>query len=367
VPIDNADRTISYQFTQTGTYEILGAAMGGGSSITATCTAAPPLPEEVVEDLAEKSTRNDPPVVRQTIGLVGDRIRTALPRGNFKGLNRNRPVGLAAFSTDGATDDPREGAAGGEEDVNIAAWANFAWTAANSDDPAFRSDTDSFTTIAGIDTFLTPDLLAGAAVSVSYSHLETPLKTVDSQEIGFMIAPYAAWALDDIFSIDASLGYGLFFTENHFFNESLKGNTKSHRYFLSTSASGLTYWDRFGLQGDVGLFWSQAFQDGYSLSDSTQIAERDSSLGTVFTHVRPSYIVYAEEDSSIEPFAAFSYEYDYTRTKVRAGSNDRDKFKLGGGVSLFGDGLSGELAAETELGRKNEDATTVSGTVRVDF
>jgi len=353
-------RTVAFEFPQTGFYKIV-IAVNSPSTVTVTCEV--PSDSDSVEILA-KTVGGNLPILRQTTGLVSDRIRTALPRGNFKGLNGNKPVGLAALSTDTPG---TGGAAGGEADRNIAAWANFAWTAANSDDPAIRSDTDSFTTAAGVDTFLTPNLLTGAAVSVSYSDTTSPRKTVESQEIGFMITPYAALALDDVFSIDASLGYGLFFADNSFLNETLKGDTLSHRYFLSTSASGLTYWDRFGLQGDVGLFWSQSFQDGYHLSDNTEIDDQDASLGTLFTHIRPSYVVYSHDDTAIEPFAAFGYEYDYTRSKVSGATNDRDMFTVGGGISLFGEGLSGELAAETELGRENQDSTTVSGTLRIDF
>jgi len=380
LPTANAARTVTYTFPTTRSY-MFAYAVTAPATMTVSCSApgAPAAPgapsgtgdsgsseisrSTILKQLA-KTTGGNLPVLRDTEGLIADRIRAALPGGHFKGLNGSTPLGLASVATDRGG---RGGAAGGDSDTRLAAWANFAWSAVKSHDRAYRRDRDSFTVAGGMDYFLTPDVLAGAALSLSYSHKDSPTKTVESEDIGFMIAPYVAWALNDVFSLDASLGYGTSFSDNRFLQGTATGDTLSHRYFLSTSASGRTYWDRLGFQGDVGLFWAQAFQESYRLSDNTEIEEQDSSLGTLFTRLRPSYVVYSDEEAAIEPFVSAGYEYDYARSKVSGASDDRDVFKVGGGLTLFGDGLKGQVSAETELGRENQEAMTLNGTLRVDF
>lgn len=371
LPLMIAERSKNYIIPSDGNHQFI-YSVGGGAQITLTCVVenetssdgdGQPSRSTILKQLA-KTTGGNLPVLRDTEGLIADRIRAALPGGHFKGLNGSTPLGLASVATDRGG---RGGAAGGDSDTRLAAWANFAWSAVKSHDRAYRRDRDSFTVAGGMDYFLTPDVLAGAALSLSYSHKDSPTKTVESEDIGFMIAPYVAWALNDVFSLDASLGYGTSFSDNRFLQGTATGDTLSHRYFLSTSASGRTYWDRLGFQGDVGLFWAQAFQESYRLSDNTEIEEQDSSLGTLFTRLRPSYVVYSDEEAAIEPFVSAGYEYDYARSKVSGASDDRDVFKVGGGLTLFGDGLKGQVSAETELGRENQEAMTLNGTLRVDF
>lgn len=335
-----------------------GTACSGPDLCTATCVglSASSTPSAAANAQAQAAAQSS---VGQTVGLVGGRIQSAMA----KGLNRGA-TGLIGFSTEG----PMPSGAGGQgSSPPMAGWVDFGWTRVKSSEQAARSEADTFTLAAGVDTFLRDDTLVGGALAVSRTAADTPGDTVSLRETSIVFAPYAAYAIDNHFSIDGSAGYGAAFSSNEFQNGTIEGDAVNHRLFVALNANGRRYWDGLGLSGGLTLRWTHAFQSAYDLSDGSRAESDDFYSGEVLARLRPSYLFQTSDGVLIEPFASAEYGYRFSQSEINGIANDPDAVKVGAGVSVFGDRISGEVQARTELGRENQGGMEANANLRLDF
>ena len=207
--------------------------------------------------------------------------------------------------------------------------------------------------------------LIGAALAASWADTDTPDDRFSQDEFSLTFAPYAAYALDDVFAIDGSFGYGVGLSDTER-TGGVEGDAVNHRYFGSVNGTARKYWGDFGLFGSVGALWTQSFQGAYAETDGTRVGSQTIELGRLSAKVQPSYLI-PFDLVTVEPFVSLGYSYDYTLTKITGAANDRDQVDLKLGANIFGDGISGGLEFETGFFRENERRSSVAATVRIQF
>jgi len=168
----NANRSLDYTFTQAGDYELSLLILSAAASIKVTCLFSGDDSDETSIFTEAAAIAATTTTLRQTTGLVNERIRAVMP-STLRGGAANQTGGLAMISTDrptakGGEAAGRGGAAGGESGLPLAAWANFSWSAVDRKDRTAPIDQDAFTGVVGLDALLKDRILAGAALSVSF-------------------------------------------------------------------------------------------------------------------------------------------------------------------------------------------------------
>lgn len=317
-------------------------------------------------------------ITQTTVNSIGGRVQSLFsplgappfaPGGGVApdggGLPGGGPDGGATLGLGAA---PIEGSGGQGSGDPIGVWGNIGYTGRSSSDNAARFGTDVLTALGGADIVFSNDTIIGGAVAFSWSETDTPDDAFERDEFSVTFAPYAAYAIDDVFSVDGSVGYTVGFsqTDRVAGGATVDGDGTNHSYFLSLNASGRKYWDQFGLLGSVGALWSQSFQGAYTESDGTPVGSARSDLGSLSARIQPSYLI-PTDDVLIEPYVGLGYTYDYAITKITGAANDRGQMDVKAGVNLFGDGVMGGIEANTGLFRENERRMNVSGTLRMNF
>lgn len=314
----------------------------------------------------------------QTAAQSGVQATTSLIGGRISSIFGARPSARPAVPTSGAQ--PSGGVAenlgnvtggGGQAGADpIGVWGNFGYTGVTNSERVARSGTDVLTAVGGAD-ILVDDFLVGGAVAFSWADTDTPDDAFLRDEFSVTFAPYAAYAIDEVFAIDASLGYTLGVSDTERTDnagQTFTGDAVNHGYFLSLNASGRQYWDRFGLFGTMGMLWAQSFQGAYDEDGvgGQRVGSQRIDLGSLFARIQPSYLIPAGP-VTFEPYFGLGYTHDYVQTEIAGTANDRGQMDARLGVNLFGQDMLGTIEANTGLFRENQRRVNINATLHLQF
>jgi len=261
----------------------------------------------------------------------------------------------------------------GDLPFNYGAWASYSYSDYDNDLSSTAFDGHTHSVLAGVDFAPWENTVLGIALGYENSDIDTRFNRGNQETDGFTVAPYFGWLLNDILSIDASVGWS--WLDNDQFRTPLGTTTRitsspdGDRWFGMLNLNGATTWNNWILGARTGFLVAKNTTDAFVESDGTTVAEVESRLGQLNIGGDIAYSL-----GEWEPFARLIYEYDYQLTEITVvgggpqPSNDDDNFVVGAGIRYFNaNGWTGNLEWNKRLGREDFDEDTITITIRGEF
>lgn len=271
-------------------------------------------------------------------------------------------------------------------------WGSFSYTNYDGDNnlrptaatgvtkTIYDADTKSF--LAGADRLFHDRLVLGVAAGYEDTNVDTLFNGGNTDSDGFTIAPYAAYLINDTFSIDAAFGYSSLEQDTERLElgtgSTLVGDFDSDRWFFSTNLNASTTYNNWYLSGRVGWLYSDESQDGYTETGSTggtgnrTVGDRDIWISQIIVGGEASYSFGQQE-----PYFGVAYVNDLSRgLGTGAGGlpggvspifDDDDEIQLNAGLRMYANRFTAILDLTHVVSRNNFDSTGVMLTVRTDL
>ncbi len=265
-------------------------------------------------------------------------------------------------------------------------WGNFNYTSFDADLPInaailrARFDGDTLSFFAGADRFVMDRLVLGIAAGYEETSVFTSFNGGDTDSDGFTISPYAAYLINDRWSVDAAFGYtSLDYDTDRISTvngSTVLGDFDSDRWFVTTNINASHTHNDWFLSGRVGYLYSHEDQDGY-----TETGTGVRTLGRRKIHL--SQIIVGGEAAynygHLEPYFGVTYSNDLTTGIARTGSagglpggvaatqDDDDEFLLSFGFRHYGSWYSTVAEFSKVLSRNNIDSHSIMFTFRADL
>ncbi len=280
----------------------------------------------------------------------------------------------------------RAGHAAGDLFTNIGVWGSYNRSNFDSDAlvTPYDGNLDSF--LIGVDSMPIRNLVVGLGFGYENTDTSTLFNGGGQNTDGFTVAPYIAWFLNDIFSVDLSGGYSRLNTDQDRLDPA-NGNTlgssfDSDRRFVTTNLNASIVRGSWVLGGRVGYLYSEEEQDAYTEAGGPSakvVKGRHLDLGQGYIGVDLAYSF-----GALEPYATVTYYNDFTRDNGTGGgpgggpgpgpgpaasqAMDDDEVQAGFGVRYFGsNGISGTLEWLKTAGRERFDNNSLTATLRIDL
>ncbi len=304
---------------------------------------------QVVKQTSRQSSDNE------KLATLGKSARSGLSAGDgFSGLGVWGSLGVADFSAD----------------IPIPSAVQ----------PLASYEADSKSLFIGVDKLFMNSLLLGVSLGFENTDIDTAYNGGNNETDGYTIAPYAAYLINNHFSVDVAAGYTTLSTDTDRIDNvaggTIVGEFDADRWFTSANLNANMEYGKFLFGGRIGLLYSDEDQDGYSetgLNTTRTLGKRhiDLTQGSIGFDV-------AYRTSQFEPYATFTYINDIGRDNGNdAGGlpgsfgatqpEDDDEIQAGLGVRWFGDQYSGSLEWTRTVGRDTFDADSFVFSLRADF
>lgn len=291
---------------------------------------------------------------------------------------QNHFFGLMLMQNAGGSGDMSgsfQGVAAGEESSAItdrlSVWASANYSESESDfaPTAYKSETTGGS--VGVDYVVSDFVTVGAFLSYNDTDTKTAFNGGGSDTKAITFGPYASFVVDDIFNVDASVGY----TSSDIDNSRTvggvvaTGDQDGDTVFMSVGLNAMKWYDNnIGVSGRVGWSYSDTDNDAYTDSLGTTFVATNSQLGQISIGGKVSYY-----GGSYMPYVGATYKYDAISDNVTtvappSPANDKDEIQLEAGLSLFGDGpLSGGISANYSVLREDYDGWGVGANIAYRF
>ena len=337
-----------------GAAVLLGAALMAGGAVAAPHSGVTPL----------TPTQDG---VGSELQILQQQNRDAALRSFFDRLNLKRQgKGSQSATLIGDT-----GLAAGDAAMTdkLSLWLSVNYNNLENSFPAIAYDADTYGVSIGVDYAASDTVNAGAFLSYANTDTTTPFNGGGSDTDAFSFGPYVSVMLNDIFTIDASVGYTFSSIDNRRVAGGLTitGDQDAETWFGSVNLSATKWFENnVGLTGRIGYSYSDSDNDAYIESNGTPVAASDSQLGQLQVGVRANY--YMDE---MMPYLGITYVNDVDSDRVIAAplpSDDEDEFIANAGVTFFSsDPISGGLDLSYNFGRDDTDGFGVGANIRFAF
>jgi len=255
-------------------------------------------------------------------------------------------------------------------------WTNVSNTWMYDDQPNANFHGRLQNVIAGLDRRVTDDLLVGITLGYEHPDIRTDFNGGTFNGHNVAVAPYAAYVLDDIFSVDASGGYVWL---NYAFSRqgaAITGNTGGGRWFGAANFNANTTIDAWQLGASLGYLYIYEQEDAYQEHGigGNAMSAAQVRLGQVRGTVRGGYL-FDTSWGQLNPYASIRLEYDDSKTPASVvdtvgtfSANSRFGTTFTGGINgILGNGMTVGLQGETTEFRDHLNIYTLSGTFRIRF
>ncbi len=338
-----------------------GAAAFIGATIIAGAAAAAPHHHGVTSSTPTQDG------VGSEIQILQQQQRDETLRSFFDRLNlRRHGKGNQTVSAIGET-----GLSAGDAVLSdkLSLWLSANYNNAENTFPAIAYDADTYGVSIGVDYTASDTVNVGAFLSYANTDTETPFNGGGSDTDAFSVGPYVSVMLNDLLTLDASVGYTFSQIDNRRVAGAvtITGEQDADTWFGTVNLSA-TKWleNNIGLTGRVGYSYSDSENDAYTDSTGTPVAGSDSQLGQLQIAARASY--YTE---TALPYIGITYVNDVDSERVIAAplpSDDEDEFIANAGVTFFGEGaLSGGIDLSYNFGRDDTDGFGIGANVSFAF
>ncbi|CCQ72509.1 autotransporter outer membrane beta-barrel domain-containing protein [Magnetospira sp. QH-2] len=269
----------------------------------------------------------------QTVGLITSRIATQRQAANVRPIS----VSLGQGGKSGEI-----GLAGGDKNRGMGVWLQGSFTAVEDDNASTAFDGHIFTALVGIDKKLANDrLLLGLAAGYEMGDFDTTFNSGNLESSGFIVAPYLSFAINNVFSIDATAGYGMIDYDqdraDSVTNEVFKGETDADRFFGSLTLNATkTFKKKIEVTGNLGASYTNEDRDAFTETGSTgttvAVAKQSTKLGQAQLGVKVGYNL-----GKATPYIGVNGEYDFTKSSdptVASNQTQPDSSDYGARVAL---------------------------------
>ena len=275
-------------------------------------------------------------------------------------------------------------AAGGGILAGYTLWGSYAYSNYESTTRLGAYEGGSENLLLGVDRFWGDRFLVGVALGYEDTDNDTTFNAGEQERDGFSFAPYALYLVNDVLSVDASVGYARIDTDQQRLNTTngalITSDFEADRAFGTINLNAVYPTGNWVFGGRLGLLHAVESQDAYVETDSGPAAASQArSVGDRHVDLTQGYLSLdaAYAFGEVEPYALAAYYRDISRDDGRTAGglpggvvtqpNDRTEFQYGLGVRYYGAGVSGSLEWLTTNGRENFDNDTFSVNVRIDF
>ncbi len=282
------------------------------------------------------------------------------------------------------------GVTAGDSYAGFGVWASYARANFAGDlvfaraKLAYDGESDSIN--FGVDRLVGERFLIGLAVGYENTASTTTFNGGETDTDGFSVVPYAAWLINDVFSVDFAGGYGSLDTDQNRIStidgSQIDASYDSKRLFFTANLNATAVRGNWVFGGQLGVLRSNEEQNAFTETGNAasaarlwMVRERDVSI-TQF--VAGLDVGYALGGSGFEPYGRVAYRNDLSRdngvesgglmpmfTQVQA--DDDDEWEVGGGIRYFGNDVSGGLELFTTRGREAFENWSVLANVRVEL
>lgn len=265
------------------------------------------------------------------------------------------------------------GLAAGEAGERVALWGGAALTSLESDLASTGYDGDATQASIGGEWRATPVLAVGLAVGHDRVDLDTAFNQGNYDSRGWSVAPYVTYALAENVVLGGSLGYSagdfdLDRTEP-MFGGRITAESDYRHLSAAVQVSGYHAVERWRIAGSVGLQWIDSRFDGYSESDGTVVATRETDAGLATLGATLGYAL-----SGFSPYAGLTYRRYLGLDPVEVApyqaqpDNDADDFLLRAGLSArVGGSGSAALEVAHAVGNEDRDETSIMAGAKFPF
>jgi len=350
----------------------------------------PPPPEPVVE-------RNPDLCSAERPGACLDGVGGGVTSLDSLRVNRAALGNPAATSEERAQQQARGGAPGLVSGMSASTgtagawtvWGSGSWSGYEGTVAIAPYEADTYNLLVGADRFFGERLLAGFTLGYENTETETRYNGGGQDRDGFQVGLYGAYLINDVFSIDAALGYAALDTDETRIDTgairvgtvatpgaTLRGSYDADRAFGTVNLNAVKTFGDWVLGGRVGALYAVESQDAYAEAGgggARTVGKRHLDLTQAYASVDLGYSA-----GEFEPYVLLGYRNDLGSDDgnsagglpggVRTTPDDDDDWQGALGVRYFGrSGISGSLEWLRTFGRDKFDEDVVTATVRVPF
>ncbi len=261
----------------------------------------------------------------------------------------------------------------------IGLWVQGAYTNAEStfnkgtnNDMRFKGDI--WAGSVGADYRVTQRIVLGAAVGYQYVDVNTTFNSGKLKQTGWGVTPYAVFALNQTYFIDVSGGY--YWLDNEMMRNSntARANYDGERWSVGGNLNGAWTINRWQASAAVGYLYVKATDDSFRETGSAAAAAIQASQITKLGQGRLGGSL-GYSFGNITPYGMARIEHNFEQPKVSLNSGvggqppeARTGYRLGAGLRFnVSSAVSGDVSANTMLGKDDYKEYGVGGTLRIAF
>ncbi|WP_460019731.1 autotransporter outer membrane beta-barrel domain-containing protein [Magnetospira thiophila] len=269
----------------------------------------------------------------QTVSLISARIASQ------RQAMGSRPVSVS-LNQDGSKGEV--GLSGGDMNRGLGVWLQGSYTSVEDDNTATAFDGSIMTGLVGIDKKLANDkLMIGLAAGYEMGEFDTTFNTGNLDSDGYIVAPYVSYAINDVFSIDATAGWAHVSYDmdrkDPVTSEKFTGSTDADRFFGSVMGKATkTFKQKIEVTGKLGMSYTTEKRDAFTETGTTgttvAVASQSTHLGQGVLGVRLGY-----NAGKVTPYVDLTGEYDFNKSADPTVATNQTKPKYsdyGGRVAL---------------------------------
>jgi hypothetical protein len=363
---------------------LAGPALAGGGSSSSSSFGPPPCNRDPVD--RRNCLNGVSSSVSNGAGLridAGERSGATNDRSRQKQEEQETTAGRTTHS----------GIAAGDLGGGWGIWASYGNSNFESDfffpqqpNGSLAYDARSQSALLGLDRLIGERFLIGAAIGLQELDTRTLFNGGGTESDGWTVSPYAAFIINDIFSIDVAGGFSDLEYDQRRISRAdgsdIVGSFDAERTFVSANLNAIWLRGDWVFGGRLGVLYTEEEQDAYTetgtlLSATAQgsrlrdVADREIDLTQLVVGADVGY-----NFGSIEPYGLLLYRNDLSRDEgIEAGGlpgdftgvqpDDDDEFQIGFGVRYFSSfGITGSLEYTLVTGRDDFNNGTFMLTVR---
>ncbi len=310
-----------------------------------------------------------------------DNLRTS----SYRVTNDTRKRNTGANKLNSAlTPNGLSGLAAGDGYAGWSIWGSYNRSGFDADMPinaanpvaSYDADQDSF--FVGADTLLNNRWILGLAVGYSNTDIFTVYNGGNNETDGVTVTPYAAYLINDVFSVDVAGGYTSLDYDTDRIDVgsggTIFGEFDADRWFVAANVNAVVSTGNWYLAGRLGYLHTEEEQDGYTETGPAvrTVGERDIDLSQFIAGVDVAYSF-----GWLEPYATFTYLNDISKEDGAAAGglpggvgttvDDDDEVQAGFGFRYYGSGVSGTLEWTSTVGRDTFSGDVLMLTFRADL
>jgi outer membrane autotransporter protein len=261
----------------------------------------------------------------------------------------------------------------------IGLWVQGAYTNAEStfnkgtnNDMRFKGDI--WAGSVGADYRVTQRIVLGAAVGYQYVDVNTTFNSGKLKQTGWGVTPYAVFALTQNYFIDVSGGYYWLDNEMQRNSNTARANYDGERWSVGGNLNGAWKINNWQAAAAVGYLYVKATDDAFRETGSAAQAAIQASQVTKLGQGRLGGSL-GYSLGNITPYGMARVEHNFEQPKVSLNSGvggqppeARTGYRIGAGLKFnVSSAVSGDVSANTLLGKDDYKEYGVGGTLRIAF